>query len=80
MMRVLITPEERARRQAICDACEHRRGPLCRQCKCVIAVKTRLAASQCPLNKWAAVNRFGIDDLGLTIEEELTPQNGELEV
>lgn len=49
--------EERERRLAICRDCEHIESAntqfeRCRQCGCVLAFKSALAALGCPLKKW----------------------------
>ncbi len=51
-----VSPEERARRLAICESCEHfdAAAERCRRCTCYMPLKTRLAAWHCPLDppKW----------------------------
>jgi hypothetical protein len=51
-----VSPEERARRLAICASCEHfdAAAERCRRCTCYMPLKTRLAAWHCPLDppKW----------------------------
>lgn len=44
------SPEEQARRLAICAGCDQFVGGKCRQCGCVAKWKARLAAWHCPLN------------------------------
>lgn len=53
---VMASPEVKAERLAICQACEafdveHQR---CKMCGCTM-VKLMLATEKCPLGKWAAV-------------------------
>ena len=53
----IASKEERARRLAICRNCEHiesagTKYERCRQCGCVLAFKSALAALGCPLKKW----------------------------
>jgi hypothetical protein len=47
----------RAERMSECRACEHFFAPTsqCRQCGCVMVVKTTLAGAECPLGKWNRV-------------------------
>jgi hypothetical protein len=51
-----VSPEERARRLAICASCEHfdDAARRCRVCTCHMPLKVRLAAWHCPLPepKW----------------------------
>lgn len=48
------TPDERARRLAICGGCEHfdAGGRRCRLCTCYMPLKARLATEHCPVEKW----------------------------
>lgn len=51
-----VTPEVRAARLAICEACPSlQRQPIkrCGECGCPIASKTRFKQSSCPLGKWS---------------------------
>lgn len=47
-----VTRDVRLAREAECDACDQRRGPMCNRCHCVVAAKVRVASERCPLNKW----------------------------
>jgi hypothetical protein len=49
----LLAPEElRTQRTNICDSCEHKAGPMCSKCFCIIAVKVSYSGSSCPIEKW----------------------------
>lgn len=53
----VASKKERNRRLAICRDCEHiesanTKYERCRQCGCVLAFKSALAALGCPLKKW----------------------------
>lgn len=68
----LVTPGQRVlapadvvkRRQEICKGCQEKRPQVpvlkktdrCRECGCILSVKTEAATEQCPLGKWAAVS------------------------
>ncbi len=41
-----------AERLAICAACPEFTGDRCKQCGCFMLPKSRLAAAQCPMDKW----------------------------
>lgn len=45
---IQVGAAEQARRLAICQACEHFAGDLCRLCGCVGSWKARLATEACP--------------------------------
>lgn len=49
-----VTDDERDRRYDICLDCPEfiRLTKQCKQCGCFMNLKTRLAASSCPLGKW----------------------------
>jgi hypothetical protein len=44
----VATPEEQARRLAICQACGHFSGKKCRICGCASRWKARLSSEHCP--------------------------------
>jgi hypothetical protein len=50
----LATPEERARRLAICEGCEFFKGRRCVKCGCRLRAKVAMASEHCPLDppKW----------------------------
>ena len=42
-------------RREICNGCERNSNslvPYCKECGCVIAAKTRVRETECPLKKW----------------------------
>jgi len=41
-----------ARRIEICKTCEYFYLHTCRKCGCLLAAKTRIKSSACPLEKW----------------------------
>lgn len=51
---VITTAKEGGRRLAICEACPSfdTTSNRCRECGCVMSLKSQLVASTCPLNKW----------------------------
>ena len=44
-----LEPDERMK---ICNDCDHKKGPICGKCGCVLAFKTKLNGSHCPIDKW----------------------------
>jgi hypothetical protein len=52
----LAPEEEQKRRFDLCMGCPSKRDLLgkiqCSECGCIMNLKTKLAASKCPLNKW----------------------------
>jgi len=44
--------DELTKRLGICSSCEYSLNHRCLKCGCFIEVKTRLATSKCPINKW----------------------------
>lgn len=50
-----LTPEFAEERFNICVGCEHfiKMTAQCKKCGCFMAVKTKLAASACPVGKWS---------------------------
>ena len=42
-------------RMEICNECEFLFAGFCRQCVCLMSVKTKLKSSECPIGKWKAV-------------------------
>lgn len=56
-----VTRETRLMRQAECDACEHRRGPMCGRCGCVVAAKIRVASEACPVGRWLSERSSGTE-------------------
>jgi len=50
--RVMVSDEIRNERYAMCKVCEHYTLGICSLCGCILSLKTKLAASQCPLEKW----------------------------
>jgi hypothetical protein len=53
----LAPAETRVERRRLCAGCEHRKGPRCGVCNCLIVAKVRGAASSCPLPepRWGPV-------------------------
>lgn len=51
---IITTAKEGGRRLAICEACPSfdTSSSRCRECGCVMSLKSQLVASTCPLNKW----------------------------
>lgn len=49
---ILIEGSKREERVKICRACEQLSNLFCKQCKCFMPVKTWVANTTCPLNKW----------------------------
>lgn len=54
-----VNKDEREKRYAICKDCpEYGISPLimakdkCKQCGCIMAIKTWIKPASCPLNKW----------------------------
>jgi hypothetical protein len=49
----VASPEVKAARLAVCDACPHRlKSGRCAKCGCFLAAKTAVAAEACPIGKW----------------------------
>jgi len=40
-------------RMDTCHACDRFNGFTCMECGCIMAIKTRMVAVECPLGKWA---------------------------
>lgn len=57
MQAVRVTPEIQAQRMSLCESCEHLYAPTttCKKCGCFMNVKTWIAMSSCPVDKWQAV-------------------------
>jgi hypothetical protein len=51
---VIVSAEEGGRRLEVCGGCPsfESSSNRCRECGCVMTIKTQLAVSTCPLNKW----------------------------
>lgn len=41
-------------RLAVCDTCDRYDGLTCKECGCVMKLKTMFPTSKCPLNKWSS--------------------------
>lgn len=39
-------------RKSICDNCEYNGGWFCKKCGCILSIKLKIKASECPINKW----------------------------
>ena len=54
---VLVAPEVRTRRMAICRSCTYylSRSGRCTECGCYVTVKARLATEDCPAKLWPSV-------------------------
>lgn len=50
----VVTPDEKGRRQDICDKCPEliQFSNTCKQCGCFMTLKTKFKTSTCPLDKW----------------------------
>jgi hypothetical protein len=49
----VASPEVKAARLAVCDACPHRlKSGRCAKCGCFLAAKAAVAAEVCPIGKW----------------------------
>jgi len=50
----ILNDEQRKERVDICQGCEfyHPLTTHCKQCGCMMAMKTRLPLAKCPINKW----------------------------
>jgi len=44
-----MTTEERLE---ICKSCEHYKLGICMKCGCILQVKARIPAAECPIGKW----------------------------
>jgi hypothetical protein len=55
---VLSTPEEMAKKLAICSSCEHLDSSvtprMCTACGCGVDLKVKKRTTSCPLGKWVA--------------------------
>ena len=51
----IAPPEVVQYREAICNACPEKLGPMCGACKCVLKAKQRFKNAACPIGKWPAV-------------------------
>lgn len=50
---IVVTPTQREARVTTCNECEHLSGIyICKQCGCVMPLKTWLKTSECPRRKW----------------------------
>ena len=49
---LLSTQEQREQRLQACNTCEKRLGFACTMCGCVVALKVKVAGSNCPLGRW----------------------------
>jgi hypothetical protein len=47
-----VDSDERARRLAICQLCDHYDSGRCRKCGCFMNLKARIATAKCPVDKW----------------------------
>ena len=45
-------------RMNICRQCEHKQGPLCGVCGCVLKAKTKSEDSECPEGKWLSIKEI----------------------
>jgi hypothetical protein len=51
-MSVFAPASTEALRLSICARCPNYRFGICAACGCVLALKVKLAAADCPLGKW----------------------------
>lgn len=60
-----VTPEEQEVRLSICSTCEYYStrgiGPMCKDCGCVLSVKSSWSTENCPKGKWPILHI--IDDI-----------------
>ena len=56
-MSVVADTESQQKRIKICKQCEHYEPLLhrCKECGCLLEVKTRMAISTCPIHKWLPI-------------------------
>lgn len=56
MKSLQVSDDIRERRRSICDKCDQKAETLgvdyCKACNCLLDLKTRMSASDCPLKKW----------------------------
>lgn len=50
-----VPPEIKQQRLALCQACPSYRQGRCKECHCIMSVKTAWADMACPLGKWGPV-------------------------
>jgi hypothetical protein len=55
-MELAVSKEQYKARLKICEACEHKNSlQICSLCGCIIVLKARAGFTDCPANKWEAV-------------------------
>ena len=69
-----VDEAEHARRLAVCDVCDQRRDNVCLACGCILALKARGRAMQCPLGKWAALEAASCRSPRAPAFESFNPQ------
>lgn len=52
----LVPEDEQKRRLSICERCEHYSAGMCMLCFCVMKLKTKFVATECPIGRWTAFN------------------------
>lgn len=55
---ILVSDEIKIERRLFCNNCEKNLMGVCTICKCVIALKATLAASECPEKKWGIPDQY----------------------
>jgi len=48
----IVSEEKQEERRKICDSCDKKNLGICTECNCVIALKTKMKKTRCPLRKW----------------------------
>tara|TARA_R100000365_G_C2684104_1_gene28423 strand:+ start:237 stop:506 length:270 start_codon:yes stop_codon:yes gene_type:complete len=66
----LEVPSYARERYNICRECERFWGGLCKECGCVMAIKTKFKKFSCPLGKWEVV----LEETGSFSEDEQTKE------
>jgi hypothetical protein len=51
-----VSKELAEERMSICHSCPSLMAGMCRECFCIMKVKTTLSNAYCPLGKWTASN------------------------
>ena len=49
-----VSEETREARLLICEGCQHKAGPICGKCGCVLTAKARVASESCPEGLWGS--------------------------
>jgi hypothetical protein len=49
---LVVSPIAEAGRMRACISCDRLESKRCKECGCFVALKTKLATENCPLNRW----------------------------